>query len=269
MSDTYELYQEGRARLKQGLAAQATVPLEKAKRREPDKASIREALGLAYCRLKRWEDAETEFRALLEHLTGRRLRPLRPRPHTRAARPQAGGESPLQAGELAQARQQALLVSHPRPRPRARGRSRLRAVVQRVAEARVVVDGDVVGEIGPGLCVLLGVARDDDAGDGGAARGQGRPPAHLRERRGQVRPLAARHVRRRARRQPVHAHRRYREGQPSELRRCRRARGGGGAVRALLRDARGLGVPVATGRFGARMRLGLVNDGPVTIVLDM
>ena len=66
MSDTYELYQEGRARLKQGLAAQATVPLEKAKRREPDKASIREALGLAYCRLKRWEDAETEFRALLD-----------------------------------------------------------------------------------------------------------------------------------------------------------------------------------------------------------
>jgi Flp pilus assembly protein TadD len=66
MSDTYDLYQEGRARLKQGLAAQATVPLEKAKRREPDKASIREALGLAYCRLKRWEDAEAEFRAVLE-----------------------------------------------------------------------------------------------------------------------------------------------------------------------------------------------------------
>jgi len=66
MSDTYELYQEGRARLKKGMAAQATVPLEKAKRREPDKASIREALGLAYCRLKRWEDAEAEFRAVLE-----------------------------------------------------------------------------------------------------------------------------------------------------------------------------------------------------------
>ena len=38
----------------------------------------------------------------------------------------------------------------------------MRAVVQRVAEARVVVDGEVVGEIGPGLCVLLGVARADD-----------------------------------------------------------------------------------------------------------
>ena len=48
---TYELFQEGRARLRRGLTAQATVPLEKAKRREPAKASIREALGIAYFRL--------------------------------------------------------------------------------------------------------------------------------------------------------------------------------------------------------------------------
>jgi len=66
VSDTYNLFQEGRARLKQGRAAQATVPLEKAKRLEPDKASIREALGIAYFRLQRWEDAEEEFRAMLE-----------------------------------------------------------------------------------------------------------------------------------------------------------------------------------------------------------
>ena len=65
MSDTYDLFQEGRARLKQGRPAQATVPLEKARRREPDKASIREALGIAYFRLRRWEDAESEFRAVL------------------------------------------------------------------------------------------------------------------------------------------------------------------------------------------------------------
>ena len=46
--------------------AQATVPLEKAKRLEPDKASIREALGIAYFRLRRWDEAEAEFRAVLE-----------------------------------------------------------------------------------------------------------------------------------------------------------------------------------------------------------
>jgi D-tyrosyl-tRNA(Tyr) deacylase len=38
----------------------------------------------------------------------------------------------------------------------------MRAVVQRVERASVTVDGEVVGEIGPGLCVLLGVAREDD-----------------------------------------------------------------------------------------------------------
>jgi Flp pilus assembly protein TadD len=63
---TYDLFQEGRARLKRGMAAQATVPLEKAKRREPDKASIREALGIAYFRMRNYDRAADEFRAMLE-----------------------------------------------------------------------------------------------------------------------------------------------------------------------------------------------------------
>jgi Flp pilus assembly protein TadD len=63
---TYSLFQKGRAHLKRGMAAQATVALEKAKRREPDKASIREALGIAYFRIRRWEEAEAEFRKVLE-----------------------------------------------------------------------------------------------------------------------------------------------------------------------------------------------------------
>jgi Flp pilus assembly protein TadD len=63
---TYSLFQQGRAHLKRGMAAQATVALEKAKRREPEKASIREALGIAYFRIRRWEEAEGEFRKALE-----------------------------------------------------------------------------------------------------------------------------------------------------------------------------------------------------------
>ena len=66
MSDAYDLFREGQKRLRGGLAAQATVPLEKAKRLEPGKASIREALGIAYFRLARWSDAEREFRAIVE-----------------------------------------------------------------------------------------------------------------------------------------------------------------------------------------------------------
>ena len=64
--NTYDLFQQGRAHLRKGYAAQATVALEKAKRREPDKASIREALGIAYLRIQRYAEAEVEFRAMLE-----------------------------------------------------------------------------------------------------------------------------------------------------------------------------------------------------------
>jgi Flp pilus assembly protein TadD len=65
-SETYELFQQGREHLKKGMAAQASVSLEKAKRREPGKASIREALGIAYFRMQRYREAESEFRAMLE-----------------------------------------------------------------------------------------------------------------------------------------------------------------------------------------------------------
>ena len=63
---TYSLFQLGRKHLRSGMAAQATVSLEKAKRREPDKTSIREALGIAYFRMGRWDEAEAEFRTLRE-----------------------------------------------------------------------------------------------------------------------------------------------------------------------------------------------------------
>jgi len=66
MSETYDLYQQGREHMKKGRNAQATVPLEKAKRRDPEKTSIREALGIAYFRIRRFAEAESEFRAILE-----------------------------------------------------------------------------------------------------------------------------------------------------------------------------------------------------------
>ncbi len=66
MSETYDLYRRGREHLAKGMNAQATVSLEKAKRREPRKASIREALGIAYFRIRRFSEAEAEFRAILE-----------------------------------------------------------------------------------------------------------------------------------------------------------------------------------------------------------
>jgi Flp pilus assembly protein TadD len=66
MTDTYDLFQQGRKHLRSGMNAQATVSLEKAKKREPQSRSIREALAIAYFRLSRWKEAEAEFRALVE-----------------------------------------------------------------------------------------------------------------------------------------------------------------------------------------------------------
>lgn len=66
MTDTYDLFQEGRRHLREGRAREATAPLEQARSREPHSRSIREALGIAYFRTRRWKDAEAEFRALAE-----------------------------------------------------------------------------------------------------------------------------------------------------------------------------------------------------------
>ncbi len=66
MSTAYDLFQQGRGHLRNGMPAQATVALEKAKRLEPEKASVREALGIAYFRIRRWSEAESEFRKVLE-----------------------------------------------------------------------------------------------------------------------------------------------------------------------------------------------------------
>ena len=143
----------------------------------------------------------------------------------------------------------------------------MRAVVQRVGEARALVAGEIVGEIGPGLCVLLGVARNDEAPD--AERLAGRV-ARLR----------------------------IFENEEGKFDRSLVDTGGSALVvsqftliadtekgnRPSFSDAAeptvaedlyqafctaltALGVPIETGVFGARMRVEIANDGPVTILL--
>jgi tetratricopeptide (TPR) repeat protein len=64
--DAYALYQRGVGLLEQAHWPQAAVSLEKAKRLEPDKTSIREALGRAYFRSGRYRRAAREFSAVIE-----------------------------------------------------------------------------------------------------------------------------------------------------------------------------------------------------------
>ena len=144
----------------------------------------------------------------------------------------------------------------------------MRAVVQRVQRARVVVRGETVGAIGPGLCVLLGVADEDSEED---AERLAAKTAHLRifenetgkfdlsllDVQGEVLVVSqftliadtAKGNR------PSFGH----AAPPENAER----------LYDVFRDAlSALEVRVETGVFGARMQLELVNDGPVTIVLD-
>jgi D-tyrosyl-tRNA(Tyr) deacylase len=144
----------------------------------------------------------------------------------------------------------------------------LRAVVQRVAEARVRVEDEVVGEIGPGLCVLLGVAREDDADT--AERLAGRI-ARLRifeneegkfDRSVLVTDGAVLVVSQFTLIACTAKGNRpsFSEAAPPDLAEP--------LYESFCAGLRELGVPVATGVFGARMRLEIANDGPVTIVFD-
>ena len=147
----------------------------------------------------------------------------------------------------------------------------MRAVVQRVASARVSAQGRDLGAIGPGLCVLLGVAEEDDAGVAERLAGkvarlrifeneEGKFDLSLVDAGGAALvvsqfTLIADSRRQRGTRPDFSKAARPEVAEPLYERFCE-----------ALRD---LGVHVQTGRFGARMRLELVNDGPVTIVLDV
>ena len=64
--DAYDLFQRGSALLEAGDFSAAAIPLERARALEPDKSSIREALGRAYFRSGRYADAGEEFAAVVE-----------------------------------------------------------------------------------------------------------------------------------------------------------------------------------------------------------
>lgn len=143
----------------------------------------------------------------------------------------------------------------------------MRAVVQRVSQARVLVDGDVVGEIGAGLCVLLGVAREDGEDEARRLAGKvsrlrifenqdGRFDRSVLDAGGAV--LAVSQFTLIADTEKGNRPSFSGAAAPDEAERLYEL------FCAALRD---LGVGVATGRFGARMAVELVNDGPVTIVL--
>jgi D-tyrosyl-tRNA(Tyr) deacylase len=143
----------------------------------------------------------------------------------------------------------------------------MRAVVTRVSEASVTVDGEVVGAIGTGLLVLVGVGRDDDAA---RARTLGRKLHELRVFRTDqgarsigdlelpvlVVSQFTLYADTRKGRRPS-----WSDAAPGELAEP--------LVAEVVAELRRRGTAVSTGRFGARMSVASVNEGPMTLQLEV
>ncbi|MGI5166828.1 D-aminoacyl-tRNA deacylase [Spirillospora sp. CA-253888] len=141
----------------------------------------------------------------------------------------------------------------------------MRAVVQRVSEASVTVDGRVVGQIdGPGLAVLVGVTHDDTPEQARklAAKMWGlRILADEKSASDLGAPLLV-----------ISQFTLYGDARKGRRPTWIAAAPGPVAeplVDAVVAELRALGAKVETGVFGADMKVALVNDGPITLVLEV
>ncbi len=144
----------------------------------------------------------------------------------------------------------------------------MRALVQRVTRARVAIGDEVAGEIGDGLCALVGVTHDDTATNAEKLAAKvanlrvfdddtGTMNCSLLEAGGSalvVSQFTLYGDTSRGRRPSWVAAARPEHAEP--------------LVEVFADALRALGVAVATGRFGAHMHVELVNDGPVTLLLE-
>src|SRR6185503_8023162 len=141
----------------------------------------------------------------------------------------------------------------------------MRAVLQRVSEASVTVDGEVVGRIDrPGLCVLVGVTHSDDAAVAQRLAVKIHELRVLRDERSAADEGAPLLV--------ISQFTLYGDARKGRRPTWNAAAGGETAeplVDHLVATLRGRGAHVETGRFGAEMQVALVNDGPVTLIIDM
>ena len=144
----------------------------------------------------------------------------------------------------------------------------MKAVIQRVSGAKVEVDGSVVGSINKGLLVLLGVEKGDTEND----------IAYISKKIANLRifedsdlkdePFCKRYIRRDTRCIAVHPAGRLRKGKQAILCRCGRAGEGKRDVYEGCRKFAAGGYFNHTGQFAAHMQVHLINNGPVTILLD-
>lgn len=144
----------------------------------------------------------------------------------------------------------------------------MRVLIQRVSEAAVRVDGQVVGEIGPGLLLLVGVQDGDTEAEASFLANKVANLRIFEDEAGKMNRsaldlgLSALVV------SQFTLYADTRKGRRPSFIRAAAPEVASPLVEYLAQELRGLGLTVATGEFGAHMQVSLVNDGPVTIWLD-
>lgn len=144
----------------------------------------------------------------------------------------------------------------------------MRAVVQRVSRAKVTVAGEVTGEIGPGLLILLGVAEDDTQADSSFLAEKlvglrifpddaGKMNRSLIESGGAMLVVSQ-----------FTLLGDCRKGKRPSFIKAARPETAINLYNIFVAEVRGRGVTVATGRFQEQMEVDLTNDGPVTLLVD-
>lgn len=144
----------------------------------------------------------------------------------------------------------------------------MRAVVQRVTKARVLVDGRVAGEIGPGMVILLGVGRGDTEE---SAAYLAEKAAHLRIFADEAGKMNRSLVETGGAALVISQFTLYGDARGQRRPSFVAAAPAGEGQRLyaeFVRRLRAFGVKVETGVFQAQMAVELTNDGPVTILLD-
>ena len=144
----------------------------------------------------------------------------------------------------------------------------MRAVIQRVSQGRVLVDSKEIGAIGSGLVILLGVGREDTVQEGKYLAAKianlrifsdenGKMNRSLLDVDGQALVVSQFTLWGDTRKGRRPSFGRAADPEPAET-----------LYEDFVAELSKLGVTTATGRFGAVMELALVNDGPVTLILD-
>jgi len=144
----------------------------------------------------------------------------------------------------------------------------MRVVVQRVSEARVSIDDEVIGAIGPGLCILLGVGTKDTetAAEFLASKiinlrifedEQGKMNRSIRDLSGELLVVSQ-----------FTLYGDSRKGNRPSFTAAAAPEAAERLYEHFIQRLRQVGLKVATGKFRAHMKIALVNDGPVTLLLE-